>query len=141
MAAIIILSAIAVPLISNLTGSSRLFVLRSNLHEMNSILREAYRAGSTISTDLDLTANEESGTSVSEICSAMTRSDGIFVDTDKDGKLDTHEMVLGMDIPTNDDPYEYLVGQHLFEDYKVQVHGNAPVQLAVFKNTTLHEIP
>lgn len=137
MAVMGVISAVAVPLYSNLTESSKLTVLKSNLHHANSSLRAAYRAG-PVATNIDLTGE---GMTVESICTNLTTGGGVFVDSDGDGVLDPHEIGFEMDLPPNQDPYEYLIGQYLFGNYSVNLHGDAPVQLAIFDNDSLYEVP
>lgn len=135
MAVMGVISAVAYPIYSKLTDSSKLSVLRSNLHHMNGILREAHRAGS-VATNVDLGAS-----TVSEICTSLTTGAGVFVDTDGDGTLDPHEIGFEMDIPPNSDPYQYLIGQHLTGGFSVSLQGSNPAQLAIYDGEELYEIP
>lgn len=137
MAVMGVITAVAFPLFSNLTESSKLGVLKANLHHMNAILREVHRAGS-VSTNIDL---DKDDLSVGELCTAMTTGAGVFVDQDGDGNLDAHEIGFEMDMPSGEDPYDYLVGQHLFGEYSVKIEGSDPVQLAIYDGETLDDIP
>ncbi len=130
-----LLGAVAIPLVSNVTNSASLTVLKSNLHHMNAILREAHRAGS-IGTNLE---GVESGVSV--LCERLTHGAGVFVDADNDGELDPHEIGFEMDIPPNKDPYHYLIGQHLESGFAVKLEGDSPAQLAIYEGDKLYDIP
>ena len=135
-----IIGAIAVPLVSNVTDSSKLSVLKSNLHHMNSILREAHRAGS-VTTNIDSLGSEDTAATVSDVCDKLTQGAGLFIDIDGDGTMDPHEIGFEMDIPPSDDAYDYLIGQHLTDDFTVKIEGDSPIQLAIYKSDTLYEIP
>ncbi len=135
------LTAIAMPIYSNLTGASQVRVLSSNLHHMNMMLREAHRAGNAASANLTGLHASSSQISVNDICTAVTSDNGLYIDADGDGNHDAHELGFQMDLPPNSDPYTYLVGQHLYDDYTVKVESHQPLQLAIYKGTTLHEIP
>lgn len=137
MAVIGVISAVAFPMFSNLTESSKLGVLKANLHHMNAIIREAHRAGS-VATNVDFTSED---LSVGDICKSLTTGAGVFVDSDGDGDLDPHEIGFEMDVPPSDDPYAYLIGQHLMDDFEVKLEGDDPVQLAIYDGEELYEIP
>lgn len=140
LAVMSLIGSIAVPLVSNVTDSSKLSVLKTNLHHINSILREAHRAGS-IATNLDSLGSEDDPPTVSEVCDKLTQGAGLFIDSDGDGTMDPHEIGFEMDIPPKDDPYDYLIGQHIIDDYNVKIEGSSPIQLAIYKSATLYEIP
>ncbi len=140
ISAMALLSAIAFPIVGKLTGSSQLFVLKSNLDHMNTLIREAHRAGPQIIKGLDVGAKGNALPSVSSVCTALT--DGsCYLDSDGDGNQDSHEFTFGMDMPENENAYDYLIGQHLTDGYTVKVHGEDPFQLAIFENNELYEVP
>jgi type II secretory pathway pseudopilin PulG len=135
------LTTVAMPIYTNLTGSSKLRVLSYNLHNMNRMFREAYRSGVAASSNLSSLHAVESETSVESICTAFGIKDGLFVDSDGNGSLSADEIGFRMDIPPGSDPYEFLVGQHLHDDYSVKVESHLPLQLAIYNGTTIHELP
>ena len=55
--------------------------------------------------------------------------------------MDPHEIGFEMDIPPSQDPYDYLVAQHLIDDFSVKIDGSSPVQLAIYKSAIRYEIP
>lgn len=115
-------------------------MLKSNLHHMNSILREAHRAGS-VATNIDSLGSQNAPATVSDVCEKLTQGAGLFIDTDGDGTMDPHEIGFEMDIPPSQDPYDYLVAQHLIDDFSVKIDGSSPVQLAIYKSAIRYEIP
>lgn len=135
-----IISAIAVPIVSNSHDESRLRVLRSNVRQMNNLLREAHRFGAQGTTDSQLKGSKGAAT-VSDVCSALTINQAVFVDNDGDGTLDPHEFAFQMDLPPNTEPYSHLVAQFLTNGYNIQIKGDAPIQLAIYVNGLYQETP
>ena len=135
-----ILGAIALPLITHSQTESRLRVLRSNLHQMNDLLREGHRFGAKGTTLAELKGNKPSA-AVSDVCAALTTARAVFVDGDDDNTLDSHEFAFAMDLPPNADPYTNLVGRFLIDGYDVLLEGDSPVQFAIYLNGALLEIP